>query len=96
VLKAGRKSKYQDLLFAFLPQSSKQPRVGLVIGKKVSLSAVVRNRLRRIMTEIIRPDADTWADRPVGDLVIVFLQLPEEPIREKLEASWQQWLKKLS
>jgi len=96
VLQKGRKSKVGDLLFVFLPQDGGQIRVGLVVSKKISPSAVVRNRLRRLMTEIIRLDLKGKDTHPKGDLVIVFLQLPEEPIREKLEFSWRQWLKALS
>jgi ribonuclease P protein component len=73
--------------------SDKAPRVAVVVSKKVNKSAVVRNRIRRRIYEIIRT---SLADLPKGtDLVFTVYgeQLADMPT-EKLSATVKDLLKK--
>jgi ribonuclease P protein component len=56
------------LILTFAPNDLGVSRVGFVVSKRVSKSAVDRNYLKRLLSEAIRP---LLADMPVGwDLIV--------------------------
>jgi ribonuclease P protein component len=73
--------------------NGKPYRVAVVVGRKVSKSAVVRNRIRRRIYEIVR--RNDQAVPPATDLVFtVFGEQIAEVNAQKLEASIKDLLKK--
>lgn len=67
-----------------------RPRLGLVIGKRVSPRAVDRNRMRRIIREAFRLNA---GELPALDIVVMQRQkrLPDAttPITTLLDVAWR-------
>ncbi|MFH1598191.1 MAG: ribonuclease P protein component [Patescibacteria group bacterium] len=55
VYKDGKKAASPIFILRYLPNKYQQSRFGIVISNKVSKSAPVRNKLKRQITEIIRP-----------------------------------------
>ena len=53
------------------PNNEDKTRVGFTVSKKISKSAVVRNRLRRQMREIVRLSSDLQTKYPSHDLVLI-------------------------
>lgn len=63
--------KIHTLFFTLLIKENtqtSQPRIGMIISKKISSLAVDRNKVRRLFTESIRPLIDTV--KPLDYLVI--------------------------
>lgn len=91
-LNTGSKKRIGDLLFFFRACEQECVRFGIVVSKRVSKSAVVRNRIRRVLSNIVHQNLINWGDRPKGDLVVLALGLPKEPFHETLMSSWIKWL----
>lgn len=79
----AKKERIEGQLF-LLSKTNREPRFAVVVGKKVSRSAVKRNRLRRQLYEILRAGL-------VGKMVdknVIFLyrgaEILEAPTREKI------------
>ena len=53
------------------PNEKNETRVGFTVSKKISKSAVVRNRLRRQMREIVRLSPDLQEKYPSHDLILI-------------------------
>ena len=53
------------------PNDKNQTRVGFTVSKKIAKSAVVRNRLRRQMREIVRLSPELQTKYPSHDLVLI-------------------------
>ena len=53
------------------PNEKKTTRVGFTVSKKIAKSAVVRNRLRRQMREIVRLSPDLQQKYPSHDLILL-------------------------
>lgn len=71
IFKKGKSFKNSFLLFKTLPNNLKDTRFGFVVSNKVSKKAVVRNKIRRRMGEVIRLNLN---DIKKGiDVVIVVL-----------------------
>jgi len=69
VQKEGQRHYSRHLLIGVLPTSSGEPRLGLVVSRKVDKRATVRNRIRRRLREAFRK---LWPGlRPACDVVIV-------------------------
>ena len=58
VFKYGKSSKNDFLLLKFKNNNLEDSRFGIVVGKKVSKKAVVRNKIKRRLTEIIKKKLD--------------------------------------
>jgi len=54
VAKKGQKLFTPILMLKFLPNKLDYSRVAVIVSKKVSNKAVVRNRIRRVLNEIVR------------------------------------------
>jgi ribonuclease P protein component len=54
IFREGKKLNIDFLLFKVSKNVSKDSRFGFVISKKVSKSSAVRNKIKRILSEIIR------------------------------------------
>ena len=53
VFNKGQEFKYNFLLLKILENGSEISRFGFIVSKKISKKAVIRNRIRRIMREVI-------------------------------------------
>ena len=53
------------------PNDKKETRFGFTVSKKISKSAVVRNRLRRQMREIVRLSSILQEKYPSHDLILI-------------------------
>ena len=87
VLNAGKKQKYGPLL-VFTAPSENPAKFAVVVSKKVAKFAVKRNHLRRLTFEIIRTTLPL--DQLTGEVVVVFLYLPQDPQAEITQAL-KQW-----
>ncbi len=54
VFKNGRAVRNDSLVFKFVENKRNNPRFAFVISKKVSKKAVLRNRIKRIISESVR------------------------------------------
>jgi len=68
VLKTGRRRGDTLLTMIALPGTADGARLGLAISRKVSKSAVVRNRIKRVIRESFRLRRDSL---PVMDIVVM-------------------------
>jgi len=71
IFKKGKISRGNSLIFKFKKNNLKESRFAFVVSLKVSKSAVVRNKIRRRMSEIIRQNIKNITNGI--DLVIVAL-----------------------
>ena len=71
IFKKGKIFRSDSLIFKFKKNNLKESRFGFVVSLKVSKSAVVRNKIRRRMSEIIRQNMDGIKNGT--DLVIIAL-----------------------
>ena len=53
------------------PNEKNETRVGFTVSKKIAKSAVVRNKLRRQMREIVRLSPDLQQNYPSHDLILI-------------------------
>jgi ribonuclease P protein component len=68
VRQQGRSVASRLLILAWSPNDVAQLRVGFVVSKRISKHAVVRNYIKRLLGEAIRP---VLADLPVGIDVVL-------------------------
>ena len=89
IFKRGKSFKNSFFILKFLNNNLKESRFGFVVSQKVSKKAVVRNKVRRRMSEIIK--AQMAKITPGIDLVLIALpgvnkkEFPE--IKESLESA---------
>jgi ribonuclease P protein component len=75
VLKEGKRYHDKSVAIAQLANFLGFPRFGVIVSKKVSKKAVVRNKIRRVILAILEP----YQKLPLGeDIVITVTQLPDE------------------
>jgi ribonuclease P protein component len=94
VYRRGETARSQHVTLKYCSRGADKPfRVAVVVSKKVSKSAVVRNRIRRRIFELVRGQAGTI---PAGTdlLFTVFSEQVAEMEGAKLAASITQLLKK--
>ena len=63
VRQQGQSTASRLLILAWTPNSVSSMRIGFVVSKRISKSAVQRNYIKRLLSEAIRP---TLADLPPG------------------------------
>lgn len=58
VLKEGRNVKWNGLALKYCPNSFGESRFGIIVSKKVSKKAVLRNRTKRRIREVLRRELE--------------------------------------
>ncbi len=58
VLKEGKSVKWDGLALKYCSNSFKESRFGIIVSKKVSKKAVVRNKIKRRIREILRRELE--------------------------------------
>lgn len=80
----------RDLLLLYKDNTISHARVGIVVSKRVSTHAVVRNQIKRIIRESFRSNKTLL---PGYDIVVIARQsckqLDKSSLREGLEKLWQ-------
>jgi len=72
ILKKGRRVKFGYLLFKYLPSEEENSKFAFIVSKKVSKKAVVRNKIKRQLSEILRTNLANFPIKVNG----VFIALP--------------------
>jgi len=72
VFKTGRKFKNRFFLAVSLRNDLGHPRVAIIVSKKISSSAVIRNRIRRIVGEISRAGLSKSLERDISINVLEY------------------------
>lgn len=89
VMAAGNKTLYGPLLIFSAPSEADRLRFGVVVSKKVSAKAVERNKIRRQLSHLLRPVAETL---PIKEDVVIVVLRPAE--FSQYEIALQAWQKK--
>lgn len=89
VYRSGQTARGEYVSIKFAPSKRDDYRLAVVVSKKVSKSAVVRNRIRRRIYEIVRKTkAETDKKWPVDLLISVFddrvATMPSENLEETI------------
>lgn len=83
---------YANAYFRIHHAPSDQPRLGMAVSRRVSLRAVVRNRIRRQIRETFRLRR---AQLPARDFVVLARPeaagLDRQALRQSLEQLWQRF-----
>lgn len=87
-----KKVSQRCLLVLFKPNQKLHGRLGLVIGKRAINSAVIRNRVKRILRESFRQNQERLKG---WDIVIVARQQCDKLSKQKLRAGIEQLWEKL-
>lgn len=72
VLEKGKGFKEDKIVLKVLENNTKETRIGFLITKKVSKKAVVRNKLKRRLREILRREKE----KTKKGLDLIFIALP--------------------
>ena len=68
---APSKAFTKSFVLQMRPNDKNETRVGFTVSKKIAKSAVVRNKLRRQMREIVRLSPTLQVKYPSNDLVLI-------------------------
>jgi len=82
-LKAGRALKEKFLILKVRNNQLEYPRFGIVVSKKVSKTAVVRNRIKRILRSVV--EEETKEGSTVRNIDAVLIALPDIKDKEPKE-----------
>ncbi|MGI9027243.1 MAG: ribonuclease P protein component [Candidatus Saccharimonadales bacterium] len=95
VYRKGRGVRNEYLSLRFAPSRGKDYRLAVVVSKKISKSAVVRNRIRRRIYEAVRlykkESGQPW---PQDMIISVFEDQPAKVPSDELTATVRRLLKK--
>jgi ribonuclease P protein component len=84
------KASQRYLLALYKPNKTGNPRLGIIVGKKVAHRAVTRNKIKRVIRESFRVIQDQLSDL---DIVVIARQqcdsLDKVQLREGIEKLWQ-------
>ena len=83
IFKKGKSFKNKLFILRFLKNNFNQSRFGFVVSQKVSKKAVIRNKIRRRLSEIIKDNLKN-IQKPENNLDLVFISLPETAGKEFL------------
>ncbi|MEK7170766.1 MAG: ribonuclease P protein component [Patescibacteria group bacterium] len=78
VLKLGRKIRGNFLTVFVATGVDEHCRAAVVISRKVAGGAVMRNRVRRIIFSDLEARLAVWENRPVSDMVVMIMNIPED------------------
>jgi len=89
----SNKVSQRCLLILFKPNQKSHARLGLVIGKRAVNSAVIRNRIKRILRESFRQNQEKLKGL---DIIIIARQqcdkLSKQKLREGIDQLWEKLL----
>lgn len=89
----SNKVSQRCLLILFKPNQKANARLGLVIGKRAINSAVIRNRVKRILRESFRQNQEKLKGL---DIIIIARQqcdkLTKQKLREGIDQLWEKLL----
>lgn len=88
VLRQGNRKSSQHLMLRWLPNRVAESRIVVIVSKKYDSRAVIRNRTRRRIQEIMRLN---WSRIPVGFDILVTVQsdisvLSPEQLKAEVES----------
>ena len=70
VKKTGKLKQYPLFGWLFLKKGDKEKKFGFIISKKISKKAVDRNRIKRLMAEILRKNLDKFEEGTRGIFLV--------------------------
>jgi ribonuclease P protein component len=94
VFKTGRSFYCQFFLIKFLENNLPKSRVGIIIGKKVSKKAVVRNKIKRQLREIFRNKFEKNIQKNYDVVIIVSKNIVDKDFKT-IENNFEKLLSKL-
>jgi len=83
---------YKSPLFGLVTLDSEIPKMGVVISKKVSTKAVERNRIKRIIYEMVKANWEEWVKKHKKGLFLVRGTIIDKSY-EEIKSEWQRLLK---
>lgn len=102
VIKKGRRIHSRLLQMRFLPNRETATRFSVVVSKKISAKAVIRNKLRRRLHEAIRKNVPSLlppSNKTCYDVVVLFTNAakagPKPPLYKDIEHDFILCMKKL-
>lgn len=91
VVRGGNRTKIGPILVCVAPKTFEQPRFGFVVSKKVSKSAVIRNRFKRLIREQIRLSLNKIKlDKDA--VVILLYNTDEKQVVEAVNKQVSKWI----
>lgn len=94
VFQTAGKQKFGPLLFFVAPAFSNQWRIGIVVSKKVSNKAVVRNKIRRNLAAQFHQVQSTLDSLPAHDTAVMVLYQPDN-LQTEFTQAVKKWLENL-
>lgn len=91
ILKKGKTKKSEFLTLKFLESPSKESRFGFLVSQKVSKKAVIRNKVKRRLSEIVRQKLKE-IKKPIDGVFIAKPGIEKEKfqkIKEEIEKIFQ-------
>ena len=85
VLRAGRRYRGHFLTLFVLAGTNEHSRAAVIVGGKVASSAVIRNRVRRLIFTNLEGRFNAWENRPVSDMVVMVMTIPFDTTQSKLD-----------
>ena len=78
ILKLGQKSRGEFLTLFTRAGLFNYCRAAVIVGGKVASSAVMRNRIRRLIFTDLETRLAVWENRPVNDMVVMVNIIPND------------------
>lgn len=78
ILKLGQKVRGNFLTLFIRVGVFSYNRAAVIVGGKVAGSAVMRNRIRRLIFNDLETRFNNWGNRPFGDMVVMVMNIPED------------------
>lgn len=75
VFSQGKRKKLEEVLIISAPNRLAINRFGVIVSKKVSKKAVVRNKIRRVVAELLRPH-QLPKGKEGSDVLLLIQKLP--------------------
>ncbi|MEK7534891.1 MAG: ribonuclease P protein component [Patescibacteria group bacterium] len=93
VLKLGRKIRGVFLTLFLSDDASEHCRAAVIVGRKVAVSAVARNRVRRVIFSDLEDRFASWGNRPISAMVVMVMNIPEDEklLKDDLKQCFARW-----